>query len=118
MEFEIILYKDNKGDSPVEKFLIELGKSNKVLTAKTRQGIFKLKNRTYHKEPLSKHLESDLWELRVRSGNDTLRIIYTFRQGRVIILLHVFIKKKQKTPINELEVARKRLNEIKIKEAN
>ena len=118
MEFEIIFYKDSKGDNPIEEFLLELGRSNKVLTAKTRQGIAKLKNRAYHKEPLSKHLGSDLWELRIRAGNDILRIVYTFSRGRIVILLHVFIKKKQKTPANELEIARKRLKEIKIKEAN
>ncbi len=62
----------------------------------------------YHKEPLSKHLESELWELRVKAGTDILRIIYTSRKGQVIILLHVFIKKQQKTPVKE----------IKTKEAN
>ncbi len=118
MEFEIIFYKDSKGDNPIEEFLLELGKNNRVLVVKTRQGIDKLRNRTYHKEPLSKHLGSDLWELRIRAGSDILRIIYTFSKGRIIILLYVFIKKKQKTPISELEIARKRLNEMKIKEAN
>ena len=118
MKFEISFYKDSKGDNPIEDFLLELGKSNKILTAKTRQGIAKLKNREYHKEPLSKHLESDLWELRARAGSNILRIIYTFRKGRIIILLHIFIKKKQKTPINELEIARKRLKELNLKEAN
>ena len=118
MEFEIIFYKDSKGNNPIEEFLLELNYRNRALVVKTRQGIAKLKNRTYHKEPLSKHLEPDLWELRARAGSNILRIIYTFRKGRIIILLHIFIKKKQKTPINELEIARKRLNEIKIKEAN
>lgn len=118
MEFEIIFYKDNKGNSPIEEFLLELNYRNKALVAKTRQGIAKLKNRTYHKEPLSKHLESDLWELRIRAGSDILRIIYTFSKGRIIILLHIFIKKKQKTPVGELEIARRRLKELKIKEAN
>lgn len=118
MEFEIFFYEDQKGNVPVEKFLLELNKSNRILVAKTHQGIKKLRNRVYHKEPLSKYLESGLWELRVKAGTDILRIIYTFVKGRVIILLHVFIKKKQKTPIGELEIARKRLKEVKAKEAN
>ncbi|MEK9208238.1 MAG: type II toxin-antitoxin system RelE/ParE family toxin [Patescibacteria group bacterium] len=107
MKFEISFYKDSKGDNPIEDFLLELGKSNKILTAKTRQGIAKLKNREYHKEPLSKHLESGLWELRIRAGNDILRIIYTFSRGRVIILLHIFIKKKQKTQLMNLKLQEK-----------
>lgn len=118
MEFEIIFYKDRLGKSPVEKFILELGKSNRILTAKTRQGIEKLRNRAYHREPLSKHLESGLWELKIKAGTDILRIIYTFAKGQVIILLHISIKKKQKTLIGELEIARKRLRETKIKEGN
>lgn len=118
MEFRINFYVNYSGKSPIEEFILELGKSNKVLAAKTRQGIEKLRNRAYHKEPLSKYLESELWELRVKSGTDILRIIYAFSKGRIIILLHIFIKKKQKTPKGELETARKRLREIKAREVN
>ncbi len=113
MDFEIFFYKDTLGKSPIEEFLLKVAKSNPVLVAKTRQGIAKLRNRIYHKEPLSKHLEAGLWELRVSSGTDILRIIYTFSKGRISILLHVFIKKDQKTPARELEIARKRLKELK-----
>lgn len=118
MEFEILFYKDEYGNSPIEEFLLKLSSSNKLLVEKIKQGIEKLRNRAYHKEPLSKHLESELWELRIRSGTDILRIIYTFRKGKIIILLHIFIKKQQKTPINELEIARNRLKIIKIKDMN
>lgn len=118
MEFEIIYYKDSLGRRPVEEFLLALGKTNEPLQVKAFQGIVKLRNRVYHQEPLSKQLESGLWELRVKSGNNILRIIYTFQKGKIIILLHVFIKKKQKTPTSELETARKRLREIKAREAN
>lgn len=112
MEFEIIFYEDDKGNSPVEEFLLELEKSNKSLVAQARGVIEKIKNRAYHKEPQSKYLEPGLWELRVIAGTNILRVIYTFNKGRIIILLHGFIKKKQKTPINELEIARKRLKEV------
>ncbi len=118
MEFEIIFYKGQKDNNPVEEFLIKLKRTNDPLAEQAFKGLEKLKNREYHREPLSKHLESGLWELRVKAGTNILRIIYTFSKGRIIILLHIFIKKQQKTPIGELEIARKRLKEIKIKEAN
>lgn len=118
MEFEIEFYKNPKGNSPVEEFLISLVTSNKVLFKKASNGIEKLRYRIYHKEPLSKHLEPGLWELRIKAGTDILRIIYTFRKGRAIMLLHVFVKKRQKTAINELVMARKRLKEIKEGEMN
>lgn len=118
MEFQIIFYKDKRGNSPIKEFILELGRNNRILAAKTRQGIEKLRNRVYHREPLSKHIESELWELRIKAGNDILRIIYTFAKGQIIILLHIFIKKKNRTSIGELEMARKRLKEIRIQEGN
>ena len=114
MEFTIEYYKDSAGNSPVDEFLLELAETNQMLFNKTSKGLAKLRNRAYHKEPLSKHLESGLWELRIKAGTDILRIIYTFSKGRIIILLHVFIKKRQKTPSGELEIARKRLKEVKM----
>lgn len=118
MEFQVIYYKDSSGKNPIEEFLLELKRSNNPLAEQTLKGLEKLKNRAYHKEPLSKHLESGLWELRIKAGTDILRIIYTFSKGRIIILLHVFKKKQQKTPPAELGIARKRLKEIKLQEGN
>lgn len=113
MDFEVIFYKENSGRSPINEFLLELSKSNLKLVLKTKEAIEKLRNKDYHKEPFSKHIELGLWELRVKSGTDILRIFYTYEKGRIIILLHIFIKKKQKISINELIIARKRLNQIK-----
>lgn len=118
MEFEVFFYKDEKGNSPIEKFLDELEKTNSLLYDQTLKGFEKLKNRAYHKEPLSKYLEPGLWELRIKSGNNILRVMYTFAKGQIIILLHGFVKKQQKTPIKELEEARRRLKILKIREAN
>ncbi len=113
MEFQIEFFKDSRGKSPVEEFLTKLYTSNRKLLVKTRGAIEKLRYKAFHKEPLSKHLESGLWELRVKSGSNIVRVIYTFAYGRVTILLHGFTKKSQKTPARELEVARKRLRELK-----
>jgi len=104
------------GNRPIEEFLDELEKKNSLLYDQTLKGFEKLKNRVYHKEPLSKHLESGLWELRIRSVNDILRVIYTFTKGRIIILLHIFIKKQEKTSKSDLEQARIRLKELKVRE--
>ncbi len=113
MEFEVNFYKDNSNKSPIEEFLLELEKSNLRFIFQAREAIERLRNRAYHKEPFSKHIEPGLWELRVKSGTDILRILYTFEKGKIIILLHIFIKKKQKTPTKELKIARKRLNQLR-----
>lgn len=55
-----------------------------------------------------KHLEDKLWELRI-SGRDTIgRAIYLTAVGRRVVLLRVFVKKTQKTPPRELQLARER----------
>lgn len=113
MEFKIVYYQDRSGIDPIHEFLLKVAKSNPDLFTQATKGIEKLRDSAYHKEPLSKHIEPGLWELRVRFGNNILRILYTFAKGQVIILLHGFIKKKQKTPASELEMARKRLRELK-----
>lgn len=57
--------------------------------------------------PLIRKLEKELWELRSDIEDGIARVIFTVH-GNSIILLHGFIKKSQKTPVNELNTARKR----------
>jgi phage-related protein len=58
--------------------------------------------------PYVRKLQVDLWEVRVRlGGNRTARVLFTIEASEMI-LLHGFIKKSQKTPPQELEVARAR----------
>lgn len=113
MNFQIIYYKNSKGNSSVEEFLVELSGINEMLFNQTSKAIEKVKNKAYHREPLTKHVEPGLWELRVKAGTDILRVLFTFEKGQRIIFLHIFIKKDQKTPAKELEIARIRLKELK-----
>lgn len=112
MEFTIEFYTDPRRRKPVKEFLEKVFKRNKRLWAQTIKGLEKIKLRDYHKEPLSKALGDSLWEIRIRSRSDILRIIYTFIKGRRIILLHGFVKKTQKTPKGELAIAGKRLKQL------
>ncbi|HEA84647.1 MAG TPA: type II toxin-antitoxin system RelE/ParE family toxin [Candidatus Wildermuthbacteria bacterium] len=59
------------------------------------------------REPHSKKIKDNLFELRIR-GSQEVRIFYTFFDSQ-IILLHGFVKKSQKTPIKEVRVALKKL---------
>ena len=58
--------------------------------------------------PLIRKLEADLWEVRSRLHNRIARVIFTV-DGDRMILLHGFIKKSQKTPKSDLQLARQRL---------
>lgn len=65
--------------------------------------------------PLIRKLEADLWEVRSRLDSRIARVIFTV-QGDQMILLHGFIKQSQKTPLNELRVARRRLRTLTFEE--
>ena len=58
-------------------------------------------------EPYSKHLEDGIFELRAQQGNNIARTLYFFRVGQRIVITNGFIKKTQKTPKKELELAKK-----------
>lgn len=53
-----------------------------------------------------------LWEIRVL-GQDSIRVFYVTTVNNTFLLLHGFIKKKQKTPSKEIKTAINRLNEFK-----
>jgi len=59
-----------------------------------------------------KHLEGKLWEVRISAAAGISRAIYVTATGKRIIILRVFVKKTQKTPRRELELARQRAKEI------
>ena len=62
--------------------------------------------------PLCRPLGGGLWELRSSlSSNRIARVIFCAAQGK-IVLLHGFIKKTQKTPQSELDLARTRQKEV------
>lgn len=48
-----------------------------------------------------------IWEIRVEVGSNIFRAFSFFDQGRLIVIANAFQKKSQKTPKNELELAKK-----------
>lgn len=61
--------------------------------------------------PLVGPLGFGLWEVRSDLDNRIARVIFTFKEGN-IMLLHGFIKKTQKTPPSDMELAKKRSKNI------
>lgn len=64
-------------------------------------------------EPHVKHLEGKLWELRAKSMEGIARGLYVTVTGRRVVILHVFVKKSQKTPKSALDLARQRMKQVK-----
>ena len=59
-----------------------------------------------------KHLEGRLWELRITGRDGISRAIYVTAAARRVVIVRVFVKKTQKTPPRELELARQRAKEV------
>ncbi len=103
--FDIDFYRKESGECPTEEYLDSL---NKKLRAKTLRSISILEefgNELRH--PISEPLGDGIFELRTIAGSDITRILYFFLVGEKIILTHGFTKKTQKTPLREIEKAKK-----------
>ena len=63
--------------------------------------------------PHTRAMSGGLFELRLKSREGIARIFYCTVVDRKIIMLHQFIKKTEKTPPEELRIARERIKEWK-----
>lgn len=63
-------------------------------------------------EPHTKALGDELFEIRAKAKEGIGRGIFCYMQGKRIVVLHVFVKKDQKTPKKDLELAKERLKEV------
>jgi phage-related protein len=64
-------------------------------------------------EPHVEHLEGPLWEMRMKGRDGISRAIYLTASRRRVVVIRVFVKKTQKTPRREIDLALKRAEEIK-----
>ena len=63
--------------------------------------------------PLCRPMGEGLWEIRTNLPSNRIARVLLGVDKDVLVALHAFIKKTQKTPTSELAVARKRLKELK-----
>jgi len=58
--------------------------------------------------PYARYLGNELYELRLKAKEGIARVFYIEQDGKIIVMLHSFVKKTQKIPMNILETARAR----------
>jgi len=58
------------------------------------------------------HLHGPLWEMRLKGRDGIARAIYVTARGQRVVVLRVFVKKTQKTPRREIELAMKRAKDV------
>ncbi len=104
---EIIFFRTESRRCPVEEFLDSLSdkKVERVLW------VFRIVSElTRIPKQYFKKLQSsdDIWEVRVKIGNDTFRFLGFFDGAKLIVLTNAFAKKSQKVPRKEIKLAMQR----------
>jgi phage-related protein len=103
-------FKSDSGKEPVREWLLTFSKEDKKIIGadiKTVEFGWPIGM------PVCKPLGDGLYEVRSHlHSNKISRVVFTLHKGEMI-LLHAFIKKTQKTPDSELNLAKKRLRSLK-----
>ena len=102
-KFEVLFYDLPDGSEPVADFLDSL---DLKMRAKVLKEIGLLEDYGPElREPYSKSIGDDIFELRTKLGTDITRVLYFFFVGRKVILTNGFVKKTDKTPPGEKDKA-------------
>ena len=114
--YNIIFYEDNRGHAPTAEYIETLRKQSKT-SKHARINLNKIvafldileEEGTRVGEPVVKHLDGEIWELRPLDN----RILFAIYEKNIFILLHHFTKKTQKTPPQEIKQAKRNLAEYR-----
>ncbi|HET9853500.1 MAG TPA: type II toxin-antitoxin system RelE/ParE family toxin [Methylomirabilota bacterium] len=104
--WEVDDYRGPRGARPVRAFLDGLSEAARDRVAAALEMLASEGNAL--RFPRSRPLGAGLFELRISVPDGTLRLLYCFRPGRRVIVLHGFAKKTQKTPPEDLALAQAR----------
>ena len=102
---EIELYKTSSGNVPVERFLDSL--SNRQIRD-VLDVLRLIREEDVVPANLWKKITRYIWEVRARTGSDTVRLLGFFADGSLVILVSGFFKKTRSTPLTEIKTAERR----------
>ena len=103
---EVLFYQTDSGKQPIRDLLDSLDSKTSQRVTWVLQLIEDL-----DRIPVQyfKKLENtEIWEVRIQSGNNAIRLLGFWDTGKFVVLCHGFIKKSQKTPPNEIRTAEQR----------
>ncbi len=104
--FDVEYYESDDGTYPVEEFIFAQNDKMKAKLFRLLE-LLELKGNDL-REPYSKSLGDGIFEIRAKAGSDITRVLYFFVIGKKVILTNGFVKKTQKTPIEEIKIAQMR----------
>jgi len=106
-QLDVVFFRTAGGTEPVRDWLLSLNKAERKIIG---DDILKVQYCWPIGRPLVGNLGDGLWEVRSRLANRIARTIF-YLETHTMVLLHGFIKKTQKTPKKDLDlaIARKKL---------
>ena len=101
----VVFFRTELGREPVREWLLTLGREDRKAIG---EDIKLVQFRWPLGMPLVRKIESDLWEVRIHlSAGRIARVFFSVHDSEMA-LLHGLIKKTQKTPVSDLNLARSR----------
>jgi len=104
---KVVFFATGAGSEPVREWLQALPREDRKTVG---VDILKVQYAWPLGKPLVGNLGEGLWEIRSRLGNRIARTLFIV-VNQEIVLLHGFVKKTQKTPADELNLAKQRRNQ-------
>ena len=106
----LVFFRSSSGREPVREWLKALNAPDRLVVG---QDLMRAQWRWPVGMPLCRAMGQGLWEIRTElPSNRIARVLLCLDEG-VLVALHAFIKKTQKTPDDELALARKRPKELR-----
>ncbi|HZT73095.1 MAG TPA: type II toxin-antitoxin system RelE/ParE family toxin [Terriglobales bacterium] len=65
------------------------------------------------REPHVRHIRGQMSEIRLKGKAGIARALYVTAKGQRVVIVRVFIKKTEKTPAGEIDLALQRAKEVK-----
>ena len=106
----LYFYRSAGGREPVRKWLKALDEPDRQTVG---QDLMRAQWRWPVGMPLCRAMEQGLWEIRTDLPSGRIARVLLCLHAGSLVALHGFIKKTQKTPEDELALARKRQKELK-----
>jgi len=112
MRFVINYWRNPSGKAPVEKYIDAIdNKEERAEILAALKGVQQYGTNAVGVE--FRHIEGKLWELKIVTHGNQHRIFYVVREGSEMFLLHAYLKKTQKAPMNEIMTARQRMKHLR-----
>ena len=101
-EWKVVFYDSEDGRDSVVKEIDNFGDNDSIKVYKMVE-LLKTYGHTILENHI-KHIDSKIWEIKI----DRYRVLYFMHRNQHYVLVRAFMKKTQKTPEGEVDIAEKR----------